>query len=147
RSIANAAAFDHGVQLSGSRGFTLDPIMALRLKVRVPARKKVELTFWTLVAANREDVEEASRRILHSEDYERKETLARTSTQVQERHVGISLSEASVVQKLARYLLFPDTAMRAPAETITAGLGRQSGLWPMAISGDFPIFALRISDV
>src|SRR5690606_2293943 len=75
RSIANAAAFEPGAQLTGSRGFTLDPIMALRAKVRVPARKKVTLTFWTLVAANRADVEEATRRFVHSESYERQETL------------------------------------------------------------------------
>lgn len=147
RSIANAAAFEPGAQLTGSRGFTLDPIMALRAKVRVPARKKVTLTFWTLVAANRADVEEATRRFVHSESYERQETLAWTRSQVQTRHVGITLWEAAVVQKLARYLLFSDPALRAPAETIASGLGRQSALWPMAISGDFPIFALRISDV
>src|SRR5690606_13979235 len=37
--------------------------------------------------------------------------------------------------------------LRQPPETIAEGLGRQSALWPMSISGDFPIFALRISDV
>src|SRR5690606_17716139 len=57
RSLADAAAFDKGAKLSGAHGFTLDPVMALRARVRVPARKKVSLTFWTLVAANRADVE------------------------------------------------------------------------------------------
>src|SRR5690606_21728675 len=57
RSLADAAAFDRHARLSGSDGFTLDPVMALRARVRVPARKKVSLTFWTVVAANRADVE------------------------------------------------------------------------------------------
>ena len=147
RTIADAAAFDAGAQLSGSAGFTLDPIMALRAKIRVPAHKKVSLTFWTLVAANRDDVEEETRRFLHTESYERQAMMAWTRSQVQTRHVGLALPEASGVQKLARYLLYPDTALRAPAETIASGLGPQSSLWPMAISGDFPIFALRIGDV
>ncbi|MEO3386531.1 glucoamylase family protein [Mesorhizobium sp. CAU 1741] len=147
RSIANAAAFDAGAQLTGSTGFTLDPVMALRAKVRVPARKKVSLTFWTLVAANRADVEEEARRFLRGESYERQAMLAWTRSQVQTRHVGITLAEAAIVQKLARYLLYPDAALRAPSETIATGMGRQSSLWPMAISGDFPIFALRIGDV
>src|SRR5690606_33128857 len=30
---------------------------------------------------------------------------------------------------------------------IASGLGSQSNLWPMAISGDFPIFALRIREM
>jgi cyclic beta-1,2-glucan synthetase len=147
RSIADAAAFDRGAHLSGSEGFVLDPVMALRCKVRVPARKKISLTFWTIVAANREDVEKESQRFLHPDSIQRQSMLAWTRSQVQTRHVGLSLAEAAGVQKLARYLLFPDAALRAPSETIESGLGRQSGLWPMAISGDFPIFALRIGDV
>lgn len=147
RSIADAAAFDRGVRLGGNDGYVLDPVMALRCRVRVPARKKVQLTFWTIVAANRDDVEREARKFAHPESFQRQSMLAWTRSQVQTRHVGLSLSEAAGVQKLARYLLFPDPALRAPSETIVSGLGRQSTLWPMAISGDFPIFALRIGDV
>ena len=41
----------------------------------------------------------------------------------------------------------PTRAMRQPAQALAAGLGPQSALWPTSISGDFPIFALRIGDV
>ena len=34
-------------------GFTRDPVAALRRQVRVPATKKISLTFWTAVGANR----------------------------------------------------------------------------------------------
>src|SRR5690606_21606398 len=57
------------------------------------------------------------------------------------------LADAANVQRLARYLLYPDPFLRMPAERVAAGMGRQSALWPMAISGDFPIFCVRISDV
>src|SRR5690606_9341914 len=147
RSIANAAAFDAGARLSGSAGHVLDPVMALRARVRVPARKKVVLTFWTIVAANRPDVEQEMKRFLHPDSFRRQAMLAWTRSQVQTRHVGLSLAEAAGVQKLASRLLYPDPTLRAPAETVAAGLGRQSALWPMAISGDFPVFALRIGDV
>ncbi len=147
RSLADAAAFDRHARLSGAAGFTLDPVMALRAKVRVPARKKVSLTFWTVVAANRADVEAEARRFTQPESYQRQAMLAWTRSQVQTRHVGLSLAEAAGVQKLARHLIFPDPALRAPDETIAAGLGRQSALWPTSISGDFPIFAVRIGDV
>ena len=146
RSIADAAAFDKGARLGGNDGFVLDPVMALRCRVRVPPRKKVQLTFWTIVAANRDDVEQEARKFAHPDSFQRQCMLAWTRSQVQTRHVGLSLAEAAGVQKLARYLLFPDQTLRAPSETIASGLGRQSALWPMAISGDFPIFALRIGD-
>lgn len=73
--------------------------------------------------------------------------MAWTRSQVQTRHFGLSLADAANVQKLARYLLYPDPYLRVPAEMVASALGRQSALWPMAISGDFPIFAVRISDV
>jgi cyclic beta-1,2-glucan synthetase len=147
RSLADAAAFDAGARLSGACGFTLDPVMALRAKVRVPARKKVALTFWTVVAANRADVEAETRHFLQHGSFQRQAMLAWTRSQVQTRHVGLSLSEAAGVQKLARHLVLPGPALRAPDTAVVNGLGRQSFLWPTSISGDFPIFAVRIGDV
>jgi cyclic beta-1,2-glucan synthetase len=73
--------------------------------------------------------------------------LSWTRSQVQTRHFGLALSDAANVQRLARYLIYPDHHLRSSPESIAQGLGRQSALWPMAISGDFPIFAVRIADV
>ena len=146
RSIDTAAAFDPGATLSGNAGHVMDPVMALRCKVRVPARKKISLSFWTVVAANRGDIEGEIRRFRYSDVFQRQAMLAWTRSQVQVRHVGLSLSEAAGVQKLARYLLYPDPVLRAQPETIAERLGPQSTLWPLSISGDFPIFVLRIGD-
>jgi cyclic beta-1,2-glucan synthetase len=147
RTIADPAAFDPGAKLGGNSGFVLDPVMALRRRVRVPANQKVQLTFWTVVGADREEVEETFNRLDHAESFSRQAMLSWTRSQVQTRHVGMSLADAANGQKLARYLLYPDPFMRIPGEMIGSGMGRQSALWPMAISGDFPIFAVRIGNV
>ncbi|MBN9071320.1 MAG: protein ndvB [Rhizobiales bacterium] len=147
RSLRDPAAFDRDARLTNSDGFTLDPIAALRCRMRVPPGKKVSVTFWTVVGEHRSEVEAAVERLDHLESFQRQATLAWTRSQVQTRHVGLSLADAANVQKLARYLLYPEPWTRAPSETIMSGLGRQSALWPMAISGDFPIFLLRIGDV
>src|SRR6185437_13741737 len=76
RTIADAAAFDEGARLSGSSGFVLDPIISLRCRVRVPANKKVSLTFWTVVGADREEVESAVTRLDHPESFPRQAMLA-----------------------------------------------------------------------
>ncbi|WP_292253458.1 hypothetical protein, partial [Mesorhizobium sp.] len=83
----------------------------------------------------------------HQESFARQAMLAWTRSQVQTRHLGLSLTDAANVQKLARYLIYPDPFLRLPAESIASGLGRQSSLWPTSISGDFPIFLVRIGDV
>ncbi|MHA6684796.1 GH36-type glycosyl hydrolase domain-containing protein [Mesorhizobium sp. A556] len=147
RTIADAAAFDRGAKLGGHDGFTLDPVASLRRHVRVPANKKTSLTFWTVVGANRAEMESAIARLDHPESFSRQSMLAWTRSQVQTRHLGLSLADAANVQKLARYLIYPDAFLRLPADAIVSGLGKQSGLWPTSVSGDYPIFAIRISDI
>jgi cyclic beta-1,2-glucan synthetase len=147
RSITDPAVMQPGARLTGSAGFVLDPILSLRRQVRVPARKKVSVTFWTAVGRTRQEVEETVARLQHPESFVRQTMLSWTRSQVQIRHIGLSLADAANVQRLMRYLLYPDASVRQPAGALAAGLGPQSALWPASISGDFPIFVLRIGDV
>jgi len=146
RSLTTAAAFDPGAQLSGTDGFTLDPIMALRRVVRVPAGKKVKVIFWTIAAPSRAEVDAAIDHYRHPDTFNHEMIHAWTRSQVHMRHVGVTSQEAASFQTLGRYLTYPDMHLRADAGTIETGLAPQSALWPLAISGDFPIFVLRIND-
>ncbi len=146
RSLRDAAAFDEGATFTGSQGCVLDPIASVRTRVRVPAHKKVSLVFWTFAGGSRDAVEHAVATHRHPETFVREYSLSWTSSQVQLYHIGIKPAEAADYQKVAAYLLYPERTMRQPPETIAAGLGKQSDLWPMSISGDYPIFALRIDN-
>jgi cyclic beta-1,2-glucan synthetase len=146
RTLRNPVVFDEGVTLSGSHGFVLDPIAALRCRVRVPAHKKVSLVFWTLVRPNRQELEEVVARFRHPDCFAREFSLSWTSSQVRLHHIGINPDEAAVFQRVATNLIYPEKSLRLPSASIASGLGSQSELWPMSISGDFPILALRIDD-
>jgi cyclic beta-1,2-glucan synthetase len=146
RSLSEAAAFDPGATLSNTDGFTLDPILSLRRTVRVPAGKKVSVVFWTIAAPQREELDRAIERYRHPEAFQSELTQAWTRTQVQMRHLGVTSKDAAAFQSLARYLIYPDMQLRADQATIEAGMQPQSALWPSAVSGDFPIFTLRIND-
>jgi len=146
RSLRNPAAFEAGGRLTGSQGCVLDAIASVRCRVRVPARKKVSLVFWTLASDSRQGIEEAVSRYRHPECFAREFSLSWTRSQVRLHHIGIGPAQAAEYQKVATYLLYPDRAFRQPPEAIASGLGPQSDLWPLAISGDFPIFALRMDN-
>ncbi len=146
RSLAEAAAFDPGATLSGTEGFTLDPVLSLRRVVRVPSGKKVSVIFWTIATPSREEVDKAIERYRHPDAFAHELIHAWTRAQVELRHIGITSQQAAAFQHLGRYLVYPDPHLRADPETVRNGLRSQSALWPMAISGDFPIFALRIND-
>jgi cyclic beta-1,2-glucan synthetase len=146
RTLAEARAFDGDVSLSGTSGYTLDPVMALRRTVRVPAGKKVSVIYWTIAAPSRGDIDRAVERYRHPDSFSHEMIHAWTRSQVQMRHVGVTSQEAASFQILGRYLIYPDMQLRADSATVRAGLGPQSALWPLAISGDFPIFTVRIND-
>ncbi|WP_275786153.1 GH36-type glycosyl hydrolase domain-containing protein [Pararhizobium gei] len=146
RTLAEAQAFDEGSKLSGADGYTLDPVISLRRTVRVPAGKKVSVIFWTIAAPGREQIDRAIERYRHPDSFNHEMIHAWTRSQVQMRHVGVTSQEAASFQTLGRYLTYPDMQLRADIATVKAGLAPQSALWPLSISGDYPIFAVRIND-
>ncbi|MBW9087281.1 protein ndvB [Rhizobium wenxiniae] len=146
RTLSEAAAFDPGASLSNTDGFTLDPILSLRRSVRVPAGKKVSVVFWTIAAPKREDLDKAIEHYRHAESFQSELTQAWTRTQMQMRHLGVTSQDAAAFQHLARYLVYPDMQLRADQQTLQAGMQAQSGLWTSSVSGDLPIFTLRIND-
>ncbi|RYD90329.1 MAG: protein ndvB, partial [Sphingomonadales bacterium] len=146
RELRNAQAFDPGVELQGHQGFTLDPIFALRKSIRVPAGKEATVIFWTMAAPDRTTLEAQVARYRHVENFDHEAQHAWTRSQVQMRHLDTTHAEALLFQRIASYLVYPDTRLRqaqTPGNVVTAP---QSALWPLSISGDFPIFALRIDD-
>ncbi|MGK9051620.1 GH36-type glycosyl hydrolase domain-containing protein [Neorhizobium petrolearium] len=146
RTLGEAAAFDPGATLSGTDGFTLDPILSLRRVVRVPAGKKVSVIFWTIAAPKRDELDQAIERYRHPDAFQTELTQAWTRTQVQMRHLGVSSQDAAAFQHLARYLIYPDMHLRADQATVQSHMLPQSSLWASSVSGDFPIFTLRIND-
>jgi len=145
-SLRAPIAATDGRPLSGTVGTVLDPIFALRRRVRIEPGAVVRIAFWTLVASSREAVLDLADKHRDITAYERAATLAWTQAQVQLHHLGMGQGEASLFQRLAGHLLYAAPTLRPSSDTIRQGSGGQSGLWTHGISGDFPILLLRISD-
>ena len=140
------AAMAGGGRLSGTVGTVLDPIFALRRRIRVPPGSAVRVAFWTVVAPTREALLDAVDKHRDAGAFSRAATLAWTRAQVQLHHLGISLGTAALFQRLAGHLVYAAPTMRASSDIICRGGGNQSGLWPQGISGDLPIVLLRIDE-
>ena len=145
-SIRTAAAALDGRALSGTTGTVLDPIFALRRRVRVAPGETVRVAFWTIVARSRETLLDLVDKHRDITAFERASTLAWTQAQVQLRHIGITPGEAALFQRLAGHLVHATTALRPSSDSILRGAGSQSSLWSLGISGDLPIVLLRIAD-
>ena len=136
-----------GRPLSNTVGTVLDPIFALRRRIRIAPGAVVRIAFWTVVAPSREAVLNLVDKHRDSTAFERAAMLAWTQAQVQLHHLGIDGREAALFQRVGGHLVHAGRAMRPSSDTIRRGGGVQSGLWPLGISGDLPILLLRIADI
>jgi len=146
RGVRTALAMSDGRSLSNTVGTVLDPIFALRRRVRIAPGAVVRIAFWTVVAPTRVEVLDLADAHRDITAFARAATLAWTQAQVQLRHLGIDPSEASLFQRLAGHLLYAAPTLRPSSDTIQRGSGGQPWLWTQGISGDLPIMLLRIAD-
>ena len=133
--------------LTNSVGAVLDPIFALRRRVRVAAGATVRVAFWTMAAGTRAALLDCVDKHRDAAAYERATTLAWTQAQVQLHHLGVNPGEAGLFQRLASHVIFAGRDLRPSSDVIRQGSGPQSGLWSQGISGDLPIVLLRIAEI
>jgi cyclic beta-1,2-glucan synthetase len=145
--VNEPAAIMDGRPLSNTVGTVLDPIFALRYRLRVQPGATVRVSFWTEVASSRGAVLDLLDKHHDVNAYVRAATLAWTQAQVQLRHLGVTTEEAHFFQTLAGHVLYANAALRSSASVIRRGSGTPVALWAQSISGDLPIVLLRIDDI
>ncbi|KEG15790.1 hypothetical protein H705_01220 [Bartonella bacilliformis Cond044] len=146
RSLHRPAAFDKNSHFSGNQGCVLDPIISIRCYVKIPAHEKVELIFWTFAAHSKERLHEHIEHYRQPNMFQREFAMAWTRSQVALYQSNIHPKEAMTYQKYATPLIYPERTWRLPPEILANTLGKQSDLWPMSISGDYPICLLRLDN-
>jgi len=135
-----------GRPLSNTVGTVLDPVFALRRRIRIEPGEVVRVAFWTVVASSRGALLDLVDKHRDTTAFERAATLAWTQAQVQLRHLDIDPGEAALFQRVAGHLLYAAPTLRPSSDTIRRGGGGQPGLWSVGISGDLPIVLLRIAE-
>jgi cyclic beta-1,2-glucan synthetase len=135
-----------GRPLSNTVGTVLDPIFALRRRVRVRPGGVVRVAFWTVVAPSRGATLDLIDKHQDVFAFERVATLAWTQAQVQLHHLGIDAGEAGMFQRLAGHLVYSAPGLRSSLTALPRDGSGQPGLWKHGISGDLPIVLLRVSD-
>ena len=146
RGVQAATSIVDGRQLSGTTGAVLDPIFALRRRVRLDPGETARVDFWTMAAGSRGEVLGLVDKHHDAGAFGRAAALAWTQVQVQLHHLGINRSQAGQFQRLAGHVLFSAPTLRPASEIIRAGRADQPLLWSQGISGDLPIVLVRIFD-
>ena len=96
--VGNADRGDRrSAALSNTVGTVLDPIFALRRRLRIQAGGTARIAFWTVVASSREALLDAIDKHQDTNAFERAATLAWTQAQVQLRYLDIASAEATLL--------------------------------------------------
>jgi cyclic beta-1,2-glucan synthetase len=144
RSAADPLALERGGPLTGTTGAVLDPIFALRTRVRLQPGQSSSVSFTTIVATTRERAFELADRYDDPHAAQRALDLAWTAAQVELRELNLTPADSAVYQELAGHLFYANPALRAPDDELQRNRGSQSLLWATGVSGDWPILLATI---
>jgi cyclic beta-1,2-glucan glucanotransferase len=137
--VRNAASIMDARPLSNSVGTVLDPVLALRRRVRIEPGETIHTAFWTGVGATRAQALSLVDKLGSEAAFQRTKTLSWARTEVQLRDLNISTEAAELFQEIAERILYSDASLHASAELLDRNQLGQSALWTHGVSGDLPI--------
>jgi cyclic beta-1,2-glucan synthetase len=132
--------------LAGTTGATLDPVMSLSRQFSLEPHQSVRFALITLAARSREDALALASRFQEWDYVVNTPDKARSRAEAEMREMGLTLRELKNIQQLQAVLFYPQKALRAVPEILSANQRGQQGLWGYEISGDYPILLLEIAD-
>ena len=144
RDLRNALCIVDARPLSDTAGTVLDPIVALRRRVRILPGATARVAFWSGVAASRAQALAVAGKYRDGASFERIERSAADRAQVSLGSLGIDAEEARLYQRIAGAILCPKASLRAPRELLTRNQSGPRALWAHGISGDLPLVLVRI---
>ena len=142
--LRNAVSIVDARPLSNTVGTVLDPVLALRHRVKIAPGKTARIAFWLGVAPSRAEALALVGKYRDTAAFERVKALARTHAEAQLRALGLEFEEAEQFQRLANRVLYADSSLRASRGTLENNRLGQSALWPFGLSGDLPIVLVSI---
>jgi len=144
RSTANPIAME-GRALSGTTGAVLDPVAALRERVRLSPGAFVRVTVATGVAADRTTALALVRKYRDAGAAARAFSMASTHAHITLQHLGLTDDQAMLSDRLASRVFGSDASGTSPDDLARNVFG-QSNLWGRGISGDLPIALVHVAD-
>ena len=142
--LRNAVSIVDARPLSNTTGTVLDPVLALRRRVRLEPGATARVAFWTMVATDRTRALAVTEKYRDSGAFARAKTLAVNQVRAQLGALGVDADEAPLFQRLANRVLYADASLRAAPDVLARNVQGPAALWSHGVSGDLPIVLIRI---
>jgi cyclic beta-1,2-glucan synthetase len=142
--VRNAVSIMDAGPLSNTVGTVLDPVLALRRRVRIDPGETVHAAFWTGIGADRAKALSLVDKLGSEAAFQHAKPLCRARAEVQLRDLGLSCEESQLFQEIAARILYADPSLRPSCELLARNQLGQSDLWKHGVSGDLPIVLCRL---
>ena len=143
-TVRHPAALEAGSLPGG--GASLDPIFSIGQVIYLPPHGTMRLAFLTTAARSAESCQAIIDRYSSLSAIQAARERTRALAEVELNELDISNLQLKDFQTLLSLLVFPSHALRASPERLAINQKGQPGLWPFAISGDYPILLAEIGD-
>ena len=140
-SLASPLGLREG--LSDTIGWTLDPVMALQVRVMLAPMETKQFAFLTIAGTSRAQVLTIARRYPQSA-LDRAFRDANLEVTRRVHRLRIEPSHLPELQVLSSFLAQPGHTLRSVVPQEGGGWRGQSGLWRFGISGDLPILLVKV---
>ena len=139
RNLRNPKALDNDSALLNTVGTVLDPIMSMRVRLRLEPGDVKEIYYITGTTKSKEDSLALADEYGNINKLEKVFDSYNKAVQLELRSLGIKSSQANIYQSLASYILFLHSGRRDREDYIKKISKHQQDLWAYGISGDLPI--------
>ncbi|OGV72087.1 MAG: hypothetical protein A3K19_08335 [Lentisphaerae bacterium RIFOXYB12_FULL_65_16] len=147
RTPAMPAALAEAGPLPNHAGHVLDPVVAVRHRIRLRPGDFVTVDAIMGIDKTRQGAVSLVDRYSDHRLADRLFDVAWTHSQVLQHQLRLGETDAQTFAALASSVLYADLRLRASPSLIARNRKGQSGLWSYGISGDLPIVLLRMSDL
>jgi cyclic beta-1,2-glucan synthetase len=130
--------------LGGSQGAVLDPIIAVRYRLRIKPGQSAVVDMIYGISETRESCEALMHKYRDRFLKKRAFELFWTHSQMILRQINASEADGQLYDRLAASIIYNNPAFRADSTVISSNFRGQSNLWSHSVSGDLPIIMLHV---
>ena len=146
RALRNAQAMRPDATLSNTTGCVLDPIFALRRRVRLAPGASATVLLWTRLSDSRDGAVALTGQLVKPDAAEELFAGAATRAEAEETRLDIDPTRAARLERWLSAVLYSDMSQRAAADALVRGRGGPPTLWVAGISCDRPILLQCLQD-
>lgn len=146
-TVQNPDALTGSHSLSSSTDFTGDPIMSLRIKIKLRENETKSIAFLSGLCQDREELAKVANEISDMGRIEDLFEKFRLQCELELKYINITYTQLNAFQDLISPIFYPSKYFRGPAQNIRRNWKNQSFLWRFGVSGDWPIMLLKIKSI